>query len=77
MIARNLAAKYAGFTDPSLTADVIGYNTKQREYQTVADHYEDLFKLHFGMGRKDVAPAAANWGKLDFDLLERQGVESP
>ena len=75
MAARNLAAKYAGFTDPSITADVIGYTTKQREYNSQADFYQNMFKMHLAMGPRDLAPAAASWGQLDFDLKERQGVE--
>ena len=75
MAARNLAAKYAGFTDPSITADAIGYTTKQREYNSQADFYMNLFKLHLAMKPGDLAPAAASWGQLQFDIIERQGVE--
>jgi hypothetical protein len=75
MAARNLAAKYAGFTDPSITADVIGYTTKQREYNSQADFYMNLFKMHLAMKPGDLAPAAATWGRLDIDWGERQGVE--
>jgi len=75
MACRNLAAKYAGFTDPSITADVIGYITKQREYNAQADFYMNLFKLHLAMKPGDIAPAAASWGQLQFDVIGRQGVE--
>ena len=77
LIARNLAAKYAGFTDPSLSADVINYRTKQREYSEVANQFEAQFKLHFGMDARALAPAAGAWGELDFALKTRQGVEPP
>jgi len=77
LVARNLAAKYAGFTDPSLAADVVAYRTKQKEYSDLADQFERFFKLHFGMGARDLVPAAGNWAKVEFDLLTRQGVELP
>lgn len=77
LVARNLAAKYAGFTDPSLTADVIVYRTKQREYSDLATQLETFYKAHFGMGARDIVPAAGNWGKIDFNLDTRYGVTPP
>lgn len=76
-IARNLESKYASHTEPSLGADVINYRTKQRQYADVADHFETLFKGHFGMRLRDTTPAAGAWGPIDFPFTERQGIEPP
>ena len=77
LIARNLESKYASHTEPSLGADVINYRTKQRQYADVADHFETLFKGHFGMKRRDTSPAAGAWGPVDFDGLTRKGITPP
>ncbi len=77
LIARNLEFKYASHTEPTLSADVINYRTKQRQYAEVADHYEALFKGHFGMKRGDTAPAAGAWGPIDFDWATRKGITPP
>ena len=77
LIARNFESKYASHTESSLSADVINYRTKQRQYAEVADHYEALFKAHFGMKRGDIAPAAGTWGPVDFPFTERMGVPPP
>ncbi len=77
LIARNLESKYASHTEPSLAADVVNYRTKQRQYADVADHFEALYKAHFGMKRGDIVPAAAAWGPIDFPFTERLGVTPP
>jgi hypothetical protein len=77
LIARNMEMKYASHTEPMLEADVINYRTKQRQYADVADHYEALYKAHFGMRARDISPAAAGWGPVDFDFTTRKGIEPP
>jgi len=77
LIARNLESKYASHTEPMLEADVINYRTKQRQYAEVADHFEALYKGHFGMKRGDTAPAAGAWGPIDFSWTERKGITPP
>ena len=77
LIARNMQFKYASHTDPSLTADVINYRTKERQYKSVGDDYEKIYKAHFGMRFKDIVPAAGTWGGIDFALKKRKGVAPP
>ncbi len=77
LIARNLESKYASHTEPMLEADVINYRTKQRQYADVADHFETLFKGHFGMRLRDLSPAAGSWGPIDFPFTDRQGITPP
>lgn len=85
LVAYNLAAKYAGFTDPSLTADVINYRTKQREYSDIARQLEACFYTFFGVdagtgaGRKpgSLAPAAGSWMKFTYAIDTRCGIAPP
>ena len=81
LVAHNLAAKYAGFTDPSLAADVINYRTKQREYTDIARQLEACFYTFFGVatgrGADSLAPAAAGWTKFTYSLDTRLGVSLP
>lgn len=81
LVAHNLAAKYAGFTDPSLAADVINYRTKQREYTDIARQLEACFYTFFGVaagrGADSLAPAAAGWTKFTYPLDTRLGVSPP
>lgn len=81
LVAHNLAAKYAGFTDPSLTADVINYRTKQREYTEIARQLESCFYTFFGVstgrGAGSLAPAAGSWMKFEYSLDTRLGVSPP
>jgi len=77
LLARNMEFKYAGTTEPMLEADVINYRTKQRQYAEVADHYQTLYKGHFGMKFRDTAPAAGAWGPIDFAWTERMGITPP
>jgi len=76
-VARNLESKYASHTEPMLEADVINYRTKQRQYADVADHFETLYKAHFGMKLRDIAPAAGGWGPVDFAHTVRKGITPP
>lgn len=79
-LAYDLAAKYAGFTDPSLAADVINYRTKRREYESVAGNYEDIFWRHLGIDPRVSASkveASGSWGQMDYDLLDRKAVAPP
>ena len=77
LIARNFEMKYSSHTEPMLEADVINYRTKQVQYRDVADHFETLYKAHFGMKLRDIAPAAGGWGPVDFPFTERQGITPP
>lgn len=61
-----LAGKYSGYNEPSFEADVINYRTKADEYRSQARLFERLFKEHFGMGNRDIAPAAMGWEDLDL-----------
>lgn len=79
-VAWNLAAKYAGFTDPSLVGDVINYRTKEREYQSVGDQFLVCFWNYFGVdvkGRKSLVPAAGAYARFDYDLHTRYGIAPP
>jgi len=60
-IAQALAAKYAGYWEPTLAADIVAYRTKNREYQEVATNFLTLFKLHLGMKPKDVTLPALSF----------------
>jgi len=73
-VAQSLAAKYAGFWDPTLAADIIAYRTKNREYQEVANNFMALFKLHLGMNPKDVVTGAFSFGAWELPIFERELV---
>jgi len=69
IVCLNLAGKYSGFYEPTLEADLIRYRTKADDYRSLAAEFEALFQSHFGMKRREVAPASLAWLDLDLPLV--------
>lgn len=55
---RQLAARYAQTSDPTIAADVVNYRTKADEYRRLADSYDGRYRSHLGLKDTDTVPAA-------------------
>lgn len=64
-LCESLKAKFAGYHEPTLMADVVNYRTKSREFGEAAAAFRAQFALHFGMGPRDIVPAALGYAELE------------
>lgn len=55
---RNLAARYAQSSDPSMSVDVVNYGSKADSYRRLAEALEGQYNLHFGIDPKGGVKAA-------------------
>lgn len=80
LICDRLAAKYAGHTDSELSADLVVWSTKSREYNNVKNNFLHLFALRTGVDPRKLEPAAAlgytkNYITTNIDGLFRSITE--